>query len=460
MSSQVDQTNQVSQIKEEQYIELYPSNWLYNAGVVGFLSIIDSYDKKFNKNELSNTLKHGLNTSTINDLFNIFIDIQFTPEISEKIPFWHWEYIQQTTIINDNNLYDIVTEIFKKIYSNKNKKVNDNKNKEKILRQYSLRLNNTEINIKKIDEYINNFIKNNNDIKINEAVPQAISEIKNIIYYYRNIFIYIKTLYSLFSTNCDYKNYYSIQHINELNNFIKFFNSNKILNKQNENTDKCYFCQSTNFHAQKIDLKMFSYFFPNYNEFKNSYWGLNPNQTQNICSLCEFLLLHQHLGFTTLYDNTKIFINAPSFELMYALNKLIKELSIKDNLSKIKLLAMSLIEYSLKINSILSDWTLMNIELISIKNKHIDFINIPYNVIKLISNKKIASLLKEIGDVRVLNIVLNEKYSELVDLAYINIRKILKSDKGKDKNVEADSIIYSNNLLQLFALIKETIKNQ
>jgi len=158
---------------------------------------------------------------------------------------------------------------------------------------------------------------------------------------------------------------------------------------------------------------------------------------------------------------------------MYELNKLVKELSKIDYKSIKELLAMSVIEYSLKINAILGNWLLMNIEIIAIdKKNNIEFINIPYNVLRIISNKKIAALLSDIGEFKILNIVLNEKYSELVEIAYRIMRIALKSKRNendnkflqdtifldKNKGSNYNLLWFSNKILNLYALIKETIK--
>ncbi|HPB20634.1 MAG TPA: hypothetical protein PLC00_07660, partial [Bacteroidales bacterium] len=45
MINQVNQSNlsvPTSQVNQGQNIELYPGNWLYNAGVVGFLNVINA----------------------------------------------------------------------------------------------------------------------------------------------------------------------------------------------------------------------------------------------------------------------------------------------------------------------------------------------------------------------------------------------------------------------------------
>jgi CRISPR-associated protein Cst1 len=205
----------------------------------------------------------------------------------------------------------------------------------------------------------------------------------------------------------------------------------------------------------------------------NAFWNNNKNTNGlNICDTCSFLILHQHLAFTNLSDNTKIFINAPSFELMYELNKLIKELSKIDYKSTKELLAMSVIEYSLKINAILGNWLLMNIEIVAIdKKNNIEFINIPYNVLRIISNKKIAALLSDIGEFKILNIVLNEKYSELVEIAYRILRMSINYEGSNNSNDNIKEYLYlnknnsspenrrnaANKILRLFSIIKEQI---
>lgn len=209
---------------------------------------------------------------------------------------------------------------------------------------------------------------------------------------------------------------------------------------------------------------------PSLSKFPNSFW--NIKQSNKICQLMAYLIIHQHLAFTNLSDNTKIFINAPSFELMYELNKLIKELSKTDYKSTKELLAMSVIEYSLKINTILGNWLLMNIEIVAIdKKNNIEFINIPYNVLRIISNKKIAALLSDIGEFKILNIVLNEKYSELVEIAYRILRMSINYEGSNNSNDNIKEYLYlnknnsspenrrnaANKILRLFSIIKEQI---
>jgi len=58
MINQVNQSNlsvPTSQVNQGQNIELYPGNWLYNAGVVGFLISLEIIENK----NINNFLKNG-----------------------------------------------------------------------------------------------------------------------------------------------------------------------------------------------------------------------------------------------------------------------------------------------------------------------------------------------------------------------------------------------------------------
>jgi len=210
---------------------------------------------------------------------------------------------------------------------------------------------------------------------------------------------------------------------------------------------------------------------PSLGMFPNAYW--NNKQSNKICQLFAFLVIHQHIAFTSLSDRTKVFINAPSFKMMYELNKLINnsfEWS-RDNNNR-SLLAMSVIEYCAKSNATLGLWTGMNIEIVAITNDTIDYYSMPSNVTKLISNKRIATLLSDIGEFKILNLVLDQKFNELVEMAYRILRISMKNESNEgDRKFINDSLFLSRNkfpakaqrlvankILKLYALIKEQLK--
>ncbi|MHB8338535.1 MAG: hypothetical protein ACYDEE_14060, partial [Ignavibacteriaceae bacterium] len=143
---------------------------------------------------------------------------------------------------------------------------------------------------------------------------------------------------------------------------------------------------------------------PTVDKFPNAYW--NNQHGLKICHLCNFLILHHHIALTNLAFYEDIFINAPSFKVMYELNKLIIETYGNRNKDeardKREILATSVIEYSRKIKNTLGFWTEMNIEIVSklkIKNEkgqwddRIEYYSLPSDVIKIISDRGIASIL-------------------------------------------------------------------
>lgn len=210
---------------------------------------------------------------------------------------------------------------------------------------------------------------------------------------------------------------------------------------------------------------------PSIGAFPNAYWNMkNSNKT---CHLFAFLIIHQHLAFTKLMDNSQIFINAPSFRLMYELNKILEKLANKDHASFRNLLAMSVIEFSVKTNVMLHTWASMDIEIVAIKNNNVEFINLPYETIKLLSNKKIAEMLSSIGEFRILNMVIDNKWKDLVELGYRLLKIAMKNNIGKEDRNFINNFFYSsgslqspasikqlaNKLMKLYSLIEERTKN-
>lgn len=206
---------------------------------------------------------------------------------------------------------------------------------------------------------------------------------------------------------------------------------------------------------------------PSLNEFPNAFW--NMQSSNKICNLCAFLLIHQHIGFTELVDRTKVFINAPSFRLMYELNALLEKLADKENAQYKNLLAMSVIEFSIKTNVMMNSWACMDIEIVAIKRSGIvEFISLSYETIRIISNKRIAELLSSIGEFIVLNLVIDNKLNELVELGYRILKIAMKTSMGSedrdfiyktfymDANHDFRNLKqFANKILKLYALIEE-----
>jgi CRISPR-associated protein Cst1 len=215
---------------------------------------------------------------------------------------------------------------------------------------------------------------------------------------------------------------------------------------------------------------------PSIGEFPNAFWGLN--ESSRMCHLCGgFIIIHHHLALTPLPDGSEIFINAPSFKVMYYLNKYVQSLP-KDG-KKIKhLLGMSLIEFSTKLKAQLGLWASMNIEVV-IKYKYkkeankyedkIDFFSLPAEIVSLLNDHEISSLIYQIGEFKVLDIMLDGKFNKLIEDAY-RFMKILMKDQRSEADKEFLNEYFKKNrkdeerknavqnMLKLYALIKEKIR--
>jgi CRISPR-associated protein Cst1 len=206
--------------------------------------------------------------------------------------------------------------------------------------------------------------------------------------------------------------------------------------------------------------------------YPNGYWA--GKHSTELCPLCSYLIIHHHIVLTKLIDSSKIFINAPSFSLMYKLNNILETLSDKENASYRNLLAMSVIEFSIKTNVMMNTWAGMNIEIIVIqKSGVIEFISLPYEVIRILSNKRIAELLSSIGEFKILNMVIEGKAKDLVELGYRVLKIALKANIGPQDSDFIKKIFFrfenheiknlrtlANKLMKLYALINERTKTK
>ena len=212
---------------------------------------------------------------------------------------------------------------------------------------------------------------------------------------------------------------------------------------------------------------------PSVTEFPNGFW--NMNQGTSICHLCNFILIHYHLALTKLSDYSEIFINAPSFKLMYELNKIVKEsygsTNNEESRNKRELLAMTIIEHSNKIKTTLGMWAGMNIEIVTKKRDEIEFFSLPYDIIKIISDRNIAALLSELGEFKILNMILDRKSAGLIDFAYKLLRISTKdfNERNKSEKDLINDLLFRfenktnltrtiNKILKLYSLIEDKNK--
>lgn len=348
----------------------------------------------------------------------------------------------------------------------------------------------------KITLYPTSWLYNASVVGLIQTKPEFFEFQENLVVMYKNIFDYIdfddyfdsEKIINLKGKNDFYPNFIDAKG-NQKEVFIRFISSFNSLNQSGNchicgnafNIDKSIFQQI--YEASDAGLKFlnkirnFDMVFnrllgPSVSEFPNGVW--NSKQSLEICNLCSFLLIHHHLSYTKLADESRIFINAPSFKLMYELNRLVKSLYGERDENKIsirELLATSIIEYSRKLSTLLSKWLTANIEIVIRIGNHVDFFSLPAEVSNLISDRNISALLASIGENEILKLILDQRYSELVEYGYRFLRIGLK-DKGElnksDKEFLNNTIknemnrknlsALADKLFTLYSLIEDKLK--
>ncbi|MFH7835883.1 MAG: hypothetical protein QXL51_04730 [Candidatus Aenigmatarchaeota archaeon] len=194
------------------------------------------------------------------------------------------------------------------------------------------------------------------------------------------------------------------------------------------------------------DVRLNYYLAPSKKKFPNSFW--NNNTSLVVCDLCGYILIHHHIPMVKISGDSEIFINCPSFKLMWHLNKYVKEIYTKEVIVEVKkILGMSLIELASKLYINLGRWEKMNIEVVCKykmrKNEKeedkIEFFSLPAEIVDLISDRAIANIINEIGEFKILNMVLDGRLKDILSFGEKIFKIGLKPENERGKH-ETDFI--------------------
>jgi len=394
-------------MSEEKTLELYPSNWLYNAGVIGFLRVLEW---GMEEEEFEESIRTFFETGIFSLPDKAFEEKYFRYEnVEEKIyQIWEW-------------YFSAIGEI------REEKKKKDN-----------------EVNL----------------------------VIKNWGYVFNQLFR------GLFNPGLFSKNISKVNRKKEIEKINEFFclANNRVLNEKQEIL-KCSICgekfnKESNFEkfyifsSQHISALASS---SGEKGMPNSFWNLNASMS--ICLTCTYLILHYPLAFTQTSDG-EIFINTPDFRVMWYLNKFVREVASKETDAR-KLFGLSLMQWAIRINQTLGAWTMANIEVIRKKGSIIDHFELSPDVVGILMDNTVAWILTSLGQWKLLELVMRERWSELLIATYCAVRASLadeireghcikkyvipKSQKEKEKEKEikekSDEMFWKLPLL--FARIKD-----
>ena len=288
-------------------IKLYPSNWLYNAGILGFLRII-----KFAKNEefAKKMIKQN----------GEYIEIPL--EILEKFPVYYYEYSFKVYLS---------TFVYEKLHQSlkeKNKEflieflefienIKSNENWEKFLENISK-------NIASLEEKIGNTIDLQKLIKIDfkNKKLEGLRKFWNSFYFNKGVISNPASKDK--SPEGFYKKYISP--------IIKYYKKGINLGSKQLNK-RCFFCGNyyPNENISEFTESDFSILNISKDEFKNFYYyHYNGNISPALlkCNLCELIILCAFAGFNykpfmfkEIEGYNWIFINFPNFEMIWNSNE-------------------------------------------------------------------------------------------------------------------------------------------
>lgn len=237
-------------------------------------------------------------------------------------------------------------------------------------------------------------------------------------------------------------------------NFTSAFSWSKIFSKDRYLPRQCFILGETKFGVESLSLKWASYLFPSPGQFPNAFWGSAQKEegVPQVATPVAYLITCHHLAWTKIGGGVEVFINAPSFRLMYDLNKVLRSLFFGGKELQ-DILALSLIGYALRIQRMLTAWTYQNIELIVKKGESIHSYTLPADIARLLLDAKVARSLSQLSpkvSTLVLQLLLSRKFGEIEDLLYKELRRRLLEGK-----VSSDI----ESLLQLTGRIREIQKS-
>lgn len=173
-------------------------------------------------------------------------------------------------------------------------------------------------------------------------------------------------------------------------------------------------------------------------KFPNSFW--NNNSSLIVCDFCGYVLIHHHIPFENAKTQSgQIFINAPSFKVMWYLNKFIGQILNKNRKNQLReILGISLIEFAQKVAVTLGAWSIMNIEMIIKKydsdkrKEYLEYYSLPYQISKILLHKDIASLISATKEPLILEIILKGDFDLLLTLSHKVLRYTITSSSISD----------------------------
>jgi len=167
-------------------------------------------------------------------------------------------------------------------------------------------------------------------------------------------------------------------------------------------------------------------------QFPNSFW--NMQTSLYICNLCAQMALFRHFVFR---NNGDIFINAPSFKVIWYLNQALK--AYKDFYEIFSVSSHSQrVDFSVKVQRLLGTWEKQNIEIVMYAGTggyHTYYF--PSRVVDILINPRVTSILGILRNSEgIFRILALEKYPELLHITYLSLKQQITQNNEIRKTLD------------------------
>jgi CRISPR-associated protein Cst1 len=196
--------------------------------------------------------------------------------------------------------------------------------------------------------------------------------------------------------------------------------------------------------------------------FPNTYWNMVNNIY--LCPICAGLAYFHISGFIKLNTGEGIFINTPSFKLIWELNRHLEKIHSKEATENIKtLFGSAFINLVLDLNVKLGLWQRLSTEVIVFYNNNIDFYEIPPQIIELLEDKEISRIVIKLNNFKILKLIMSGNFKFLESLISRFLRSFYAKSIDNDELLKEFNLNQSNPqtgilLAKLYALIVDKLK--
>lgn len=185
-----------------------------------------------------------------------------------------------------------------------------------------------------------------------------------------------------------------------------------------------------------------------YEEFPNLFWDGNPNLI--MCKQCRSYFLCFHLI-------SKFFINSDSLLVNWHLNRLLAGRTGKGGHKTL----LSAMQYDRQLRRALGSWGLQNMELLVFEQDSVEYYPISARLARLLLIPRVSSLIGQIANDRIWEIILRERFDYLPTVIYKSLRALLKGGNNeKDPEVvykDVTNVAPVTNLIHLYYTIRQQL---